>query len=98
MSDFQNMCKEEYKEFLVAVAGAIGFMISIKLNGGEIKLGTPRLFRKTSHPIIEAVRTMRAVLSVKCPSALVDFDEIAAEVQRTHDDNALNLQLEAGSK
>lgn len=98
MSDFQKMCKEEYKNFLVAVAGAIGFLVSLKLNGSEIKMGTPRMFRKTSHPIIEAVRTMRAVLQIKCPSALTDFDEIAAEVQRMHDDNALNIQLEAGSK
>jgi hypothetical protein len=47
---------------------------------------------------VEAVRVMRAAVEDKCASALDEFDEVAADIQRTHDDYAYNMLLDAQSR
>lgn len=98
ISEFVVLYKEEIVDFLKAVASVVAFHISMQVNGRKISLGTPRLFRTKLHAVVEAVRTMRAAVQHKCSSVLDDFDEVAADIQRTHDDEAYNMQLEAGSK
>jgi hypothetical protein len=96
-SEFYVLAKDEFKDLLQAVAAVVAFQIALQVNGGVPSLGTPRLFRTKLHAVVEAVRLMRAGVEHKCPSALDDFDEIAADIQRTHDDAAYNMQLEASS-
>ena len=94
-SEFIVLYKEEMIEFLHAVAEVIAFQVSLNVEGKTITFGTPRIFRKKLHAVVEAVRVMRAAVQDKCSSALDDFDEIAADIQRTHDDEAYNMQLSA---
>lgn len=96
-SEFFILCKPEFKELLVAVAGVVAFQVALQINGNAFNHGTPRLFRTKLHSVVEAVRLMRAAVEDKCPSALDDFDEIAADIQRTHDDAAYNMQLDVAS-
>jgi hypothetical protein len=49
------------------------------------------------HAIIEAVRNMRAAIEAKFPASMDDFDDVAADIQRTHDDYCANMLLEAKS-
>jgi len=94
-SEFIVLYKDEMVDFLNAVAAVVAFQVSLQVNGGHISLGTPRIFRTKLHAVVEAVRVMRAAVQHKCSSALDDFDELAADIQRTHDDEAYNMQLAA---
>ncbi len=94
-SEFYTIAKEEYKVFLEAVGGVVAFKVAMQVNETEAKLGTPRLFRNKLHAVVESVRMMRYVVEDKCPSVLDDFDEIASDIQRTHDDEAYNMLLES---
>jgi hypothetical protein len=93
-SEFYVLAKEEFKNLLFAVAGVVAFQLSIQVNQTKPSLGTPRMFRTKLHAVVEAVREMRATVEEKCSSALDDFDEVAADIQRSHDDAAYNMQLE----
>jgi hypothetical protein len=95
-SEFYVLCKDYFEEFATNVAGVVAFLVSLKVNK-NMTFGTPRLFRQKLHPVIESIRKMRFVVEKSAPSALMDFDELAAEIQRTHDDAANNIQLEATS-
>lgn len=97
-SEFYVLCKDEFKEFLMAVAGVVAFQISLRVNEEKITLGVPRKFRVKLHAVVESVRLMRAAVEDRCSSAIDDFDEVAAEIQRTHDDFAYNMQLEASNE
>jgi hypothetical protein len=94
-SEFYVLAPEEFKELLRAIAHVVAFQMSLQVNR-KMTFGTPRLFRTKLHAVVEAVRTMRAVVADKCVSAIDDFDEVAADIQRAHDDAAYNVQLEAG--
>jgi hypothetical protein len=96
-NEFYLLCKDYFVEFANNVAGVVAFLVSLKVNKCELTFGTPRVFRKKLHPVIESIRKMRSVVERSAPSALMDFDELAAEIQRTHDDAAYNIQLEATS-
>lgn len=96
-SEFSALCRDEFKDLLRAVASVVAFQLSLQVNGSKLTLGTPRIFRTRLHAVVEAVRIMRAAVEDKCPSALDDFDEVAADIQRAHDDSAYNMQLEAAS-
>ena len=94
-SEFYTIAKEEYKTFLNAVANVVAFKIAMQVNENETKMGTPRLFRNKLHAVVESVRMMRFVIEDKCISSLDDFDEVASDIQRTHDDEAYNMLLES---
>ena len=94
-SEFTVLYKDSIVDFLHSVAAVVAFKISLRVNKQKISLGTPRIFRTKLHAVVECVRNMRAAVQDKCSSALDDFDEIAADIQRTHDDEAYNMQLEA---
>lgn len=96
--EFATTAREQFKELLVAAAKVVAFQVALQLKDNKVKPGTPRIFRTRLHAVIEAVRMMRAAVAAKCPSALVDFDEVAADIQRTHDDYAYNMLLEAHSR
>ena len=95
--EFATIAKDEFKALLLAVAKVVAFQVSVQVNGNRVTPGTPRLFRERLHAVIEAVRLMRAAVADKCPSALTDFDDVAADIQRTHDDYAFNMLLESRS-
>jgi hypothetical protein len=95
-NEFYIICSDYFTEFAMNVAGVVSFMVTLRKNK-KMTFGTPRLFRQKLHPVIESIRKMRSVVESCAPSALVDFDELAAEIQRTHDDAANNIQLEATS-
>ena len=67
--------------------------IEKKRDTKKIKL-LPRLARKYLHPIIESVRYLRAELEENYPEYLLDFDDIAAEVQNVHNTCASNVFLD----
>lgn len=67
--------------------------IEKKQNKNKIKL-LPRLARKYLHPIIEAVRYMRADLQENYSEYIHDFDDIAADIQTIHDSCATNIFLD----
>jgi len=96
-SEFYVIAKEEFKDLLLAIASVVAFQVSLQVNSKKINFGTPRLFRTKLHAVVEAVRDMRYTVEQCCPSALDDFDEIAADIQRSHDDAAYNMQLESAS-
>jgi hypothetical protein len=88
MGEFRILGPEAYLEFSNAVSKVIEFEKAV---AGHTNLGTPRLHRKYLHEVIECVREMRAVIEEKCSSALADFDEVAADIQRHHDDSSINM-------
>jgi hypothetical protein len=95
LSEFYPIAKEEFKSFLEAVGGVVAFKVAMQVNENETKLGTPRMFRKKLHAVVESVRLMRYVVEDKCSTLLDDFDEVASDIQRTHDDEAYNMLLES---
>lgn len=95
-ADFATIATEEFKDLLIAVGGAVAFQRELD-EGRKMSHGTPRVYRSRMHAIIEAVRNMRAAIESKFSSSLDDFDDVAAEIQRTHDDYSSNMLLEAQS-
>lgn len=98
MADFAPICKEEYIEFLNSVANMVTFQQQLDSGEKKTTVGTPRLLASKLHEIIECVRVMRAAIADKAEYALNDFDEIAIDVQKKHDDDAYNIMLESTSK
>jgi hypothetical protein len=96
-AEFAPLARNEYANFVHAVAGVVGFKLSLKVNKTKLTLGTPRLFRAKLHAVIEEIRNMRAEIEEKSPSSLEDFDYIAADVQKLHDDEAYNNYQECSS-
>lgn len=94
-SEFYVLAKEEYAEVLLSVSEVVKFQMELQMQGKKPSFGTPRIFRKHLHAVVEAVRMMRAVIEEKSPSSLDDFDEIASDIQKAHDDAAYNMQLDA---
>ena len=90
-SEFRLLCPNQFKELVIAMANVVEFEIQVT---GNLTRGTPRMFRTYLHEVVECVRDMRAEIEHKCASALNDFDEIAADIQKTHDDVALNMQYD----
>ncbi len=97
-ADYAALARDELKELLLAVARVVAFQVSLQVNRAPLTLGTPRVFRSRLHAVVEAVRVMRAAVEDKCASALDEFDEVAADIQRTHDDYAYNMLLDAQSR
>lgn len=91
LGEFSPFAKDEYKEVVIAAARIVAFNAALSLNKIKLTFGTPRKFRTKLHAIIEAVRCMRAQLDLTFPSCLEDFDEVAAEIQTTHNDYNNNM-------
>jgi hypothetical protein len=91
LGEFALFAKEEYKEVVLAAAGVVAFNTAVSLSKIKLSFGTPRKMRAKLHAVIEAVRCMRAQLDLTFPSCLDDFDEVAAEVQTTHNDYNNNM-------
>lgn len=96
-ADFALLGKEEFSEFLSAVANVIAFQKELLLGNKKITIGTPRLFASKLHMVIEAVRQLRASVEERAPYALDDFDEVAIDIQKRHDDEASNMILQSMS-
>lgn len=95
LSEFAVMTKPEYTLFLLAVADVTKYYHLLLTKEIQLSKKTPRVFRTYLHQVIECVRLMRAALEDKSPESLNDFDEIAADVQRTHDDYATNVYYDS---
>jgi len=95
MSEFAVMAKPEFSIFLKAVGDTCRYNYDLERKEVQLTKGTPRVYRSFLHKIIEGVRLMRASIEEKSPSSLDDFDEMAAEVQRTHDDFATNIYYDS---
>jgi hypothetical protein len=97
MEEFHKLVPKKFIAFLKCVIYYIKFKnleyIEKKRDAKKIKL-LPRIARKYLHPIIESVRYMRAELEKHYPEYLVDFDELAAEVQNVHNTCASNVFLD----
>lgn len=91
LAEFSPFAKEEYKDVVIAAARIVAFNAALSLNKIKLTFGTPRKFRSKLHAVIEAVRCMRAQLDLSFPSCLEDFDEVAAEIQTTHNDYNNNM-------
>jgi hypothetical protein len=91
LGEFSPFAKDEYKEVVIAAARIVAFNAALSLNKIKLTFGTPRKFRTKLHAVIEAVRCMRAQLDLTFPSCLEDFDEVAAEIQTTHNDYNNNM-------
>ena len=93
-ADFYSLSVLEFKELCYAIADVVEFQVSLNQEK-KINLGTPRLFRQKLHAVVEAVRNYRAGIELKCASALNDFDDVASDIQKAHDDAANNIFLES---
>ena len=91
LGEFALFAREEYKDVVIAAARIVAFNVSLSLKQIKLSFGTPRKFRAQLHAVIEAVRCMRAQLDISFPSCLEDFDEVAAEIQTTHNDYTTNM-------
>jgi hypothetical protein len=91
LGEFALFAREEYKDVVIAAARIVAFNVSLSLKQTKLSFGTPRKFRAKLHAVIEAVRCMRAQLDISFPSCLEDFDEVAAEIQTTHNDYNNNM-------
>jgi len=91
LGEFALFAREEYKDVVIAAARIVAFNVSLSLKQIKLSFGTPRKFRSKLHAVIEAVRCMRAQLDITFPSCLEDFDEVAAEIQTTHNDYNTNM-------
>jgi len=94
-ADFAIIAKDEFTDLLIAVGHAVEYQQAVETHKVKLSHGSPRIYRKFMHAVIEAVRCMRAAIELKFSSSLDDFDEIAADIQRTHDDYCSNMLLEA---
>ena len=97
MEEFFKLTPKRFLAFLRCVVQFIKFkntdyIEKIKDNK-KIKL-LPRLARKYLHPIIECVRYMRADLEEHYSEYLIDFDDVAAEVQNVHNTCASHIFLD----
>ncbi len=88
--EYALIAKPAFADLLRAVALSIAFSRT-----DVSKRARPRLYREYLHSIVEAVREMRAVIEEGHPEVLNNFDEIAADIQRTHDEYALNALLDS---
>lgn len=91
LGEFEPFARDEYKDVATAAARIVAFNAALTLHKVKLTFGTPRKFRTKLHAVIEAVRCMRAQLEHTFPTCLEDFDEIAAEVQTTHNDYNTNM-------
>jgi len=91
LGEFALFAREEYKDVVIAAARIVAFNVSLSVKQIKLSFGTPRKFRAKLHAVIEAVRCMRAQLDISFPSCLEDFDEVAAEIQTTHNDYNNNM-------
>lgn len=94
-ADFYSLSVLEFKELCYAIADVVEFQMSLHQEKTKMNLGTPRLFRQKLHAVVEAVRNYRAGIELKCASALNDFDDVASDIQKAHDDAANNIFLES---
>ena len=94
-AEFYSLSVLEFKELCYAIADVVEFQLAVQEDKTKITLGTPRIFRTKLHAVVEAVRNYRAGIELKCSSALNDFDDIASDIQRAHDDAAYNILLES---
>ena len=93
-SEYSAIAKDEFADLLQACANVVGFQVMASLK--DYTKGTPRLYRTKLHAVIEAVREMRAEIEENCSLTTLDeFDEVAADIQSTHDDYALNMLLDS---
>lgn len=95
MAEFATLCKDDYSNFLLSVAEAVKFQREVDTKQRILNIGTPRLFATKLHAIIEDVRSMRACLVDKAAYVIDDFDEVASDVQKKHDDEASNMILQS---
>ena len=94
-AEFATLGKEEFSELLKATANVVAFQKEIEIKSRKLNIGTPRLFASKLHAVIEAIRELRAAVLEKAPYAEDDFDEIAADFQKKHDDDAFNMLLQS---
>lgn len=94
-AEFYSLSVLEFKELCYAIAEVVEFQLKVHEDSSKITLGTPRIFRSKLHAVVEAVRNYRAGIELKSTSALNDFDDIASDIQRAHDDAAYNILLES---
>lgn len=90
MEDYSKLVPKQYKNFMSCVIMYLKFK---KLPKHQ-SISYPRLTRKYLHPIIEAVRVMRAEIEKKYSTYLIEFDDIAADVQTLHDTCSTNVFLD----
>jgi hypothetical protein len=93
-SEFYPLAVDEFKELLGAIANVVDYQKTVATEG-KLTFGTPRLFRTKLHAVVEAVRNMRAEIELRSPGTLLDFDDVAADIQKAHDDAAYNMLLES---
>ena len=87
--EFAIVAKGDFVQLLKAVADTILFL---RTDGATMTKSTPRLFRARSHLIIEAVRNMHATIEERGDEKLLrEFEELAADFQRIHNDYAFNV-------
>ena len=87
--EFGIVAKNDFVQLLKAVADTIHFL---RTDGATTTKSTPRLFRARSHLIIEAVRNMHATIEERGDEKLLrEFEELAADFQRIHNDYAFNV-------
>lgn len=91
LSEFLVMAKPEFSILLYAIGELCLYNDLLEKKKINANKGTPRVYRSYLHKVIEGVRLMHAAIEEKSPSSLNDFDELAAEIQRTHDDFATNV-------
>lgn len=90
--EYSMIAKDDFADLLVAVASVAAFDDNADVYK---KRARPRMFRENLHRIVEAIRNMHATIEEGHPECMNDFDELAAEFQRVHDDYALNCLLES---
>jgi len=93
-SEFYPLAVQEFKELLETIANVVEYQKKVA-EEGKLSFGTPRIFRSKLHAVVEAVRNMRAEIEFKSPGTLNDFDDVAADIQKAHDDAAYNMLLES---
>jgi hypothetical protein len=96
MEMFAKLIPSAYQMFLQKIVAYLDFMKKHKGHPYSKSVSFPRLVRKYLHPIIEAVRMMRALLEKKYSNVyLSEFDDIAADVQTLHDTNSNTVFLDS---
>lgn len=96
-ADFATLAPKQFSELLYRVSKVVKFQNEIDLNEKKLTISTPRLYASKMHSIIECVRSFREQIMLKASYSLEDFDEIAADIQKKHDDDSSNMILHAQS-
>lgn len=91
LAAYKHVDEVQFTHLLVSWAKLITLHMQLVRKEVAPQIGTPRRVASLTAIIVEALRTMRAKLAARIPSALHEYDEVAADFQRKVNEYTYNI-------